>query len=233
MVTPLTPAPAAPKGKPVASDQLIPELYGAMHTPAQTTPSSHSPASPATLLLQEEGESKANLFCIFPELRLWSSIPGSKRGMGQAQPPHQMPQKYPLLSGNPLDATLLQRTMPCPRSISPTADSHMPFGFSQVLEPHLCWHLCHCAEEGSAEVIPRGVGAGPAQIDVLPALSYSPPLPSPGLCFTLRDLDQLSWQNANATNDRTILKRALGRGAHTGISCCLPAPGGPLLSLSW
>lgn len=167
----------------MASDQLIPELHGAMHTPAQPTPSSHSPAPPATLLLQEERESKANLFCIFPELRLWSSIPGSKRGMRQAQPPHRMPQKYPLFSGNPLDAILLQRTMPCPRSISPTADSHMPFGFSQVLEPHLCWHLCHCAEEGSAELVPRGVGAGPAQIDVLPALSYSPPSPFPRALF--------------------------------------------------
>lgn len=81
--------------------------------------------------------------------------------MGQAQPPHLMPQKYPLLSGNPLDATLLQRTMPCLCSISHTADSHMPFGFSQVLEPHLRWHLCAHAEEGSVELVPRDVGAGP------------------------------------------------------------------------
>lgn len=43
--SPLPPAPIAPKGKSVASDQHIPELHGPTHVPAQPGPFGHSPAS--------------------------------------------------------------------------------------------------------------------------------------------------------------------------------------------
>ena len=80
-------------------------------------------------------------------------------GASTAAPPNAP--KHPLLSGNgDISATFLQRTTPSPSSISPAADSCMPFGFSQMPEPHLCWHLCPRAEEGSAELVPREMGAG-------------------------------------------------------------------------
>lgn len=75
-----------------------------------------------------------------------------------------MPREHPLLSGKgDISATLLQMTTPCPSSISPTADSRVSFGFSQMPELCLCWHLCPRAEEGSAELVPREIGAGLGQ----------------------------------------------------------------------